>query len=96
MLRSCFRFLAKLANGKVRIEATDWPSFLYDPTKADPDDVEQGLFTGDFLLNVCHHFYLLVSSLIINRPRYSTQFSSARVPRSLASSAGTQSLIVMV
>lgn len=72
------RFLAKLANGKIRVEATDWPAFLYDPANADPDDVEKGLFTGDLLFNVCH--YAFAFSHHHRFSRYSMLFSLAKAP----------------
>lgn len=87
-------FLAKLANGKVRIEATSWPTFLYDPANADPENLEQGLLTDDLLFHVCHYPCVHLSFLTISR--YSTWFSLARAPLSLASSAKTGLLIVMV
>ncbi|KAE9385941.1 hypothetical protein BT96DRAFT_928557 [Gymnopus androsaceus JB14] len=62
-------FLAKLENGKVRIEATDWPAFLYDPAKADLDDVEQGLFTGDLLLHVFFAIFFGKSSALTGKFR---------------------------
>lgn len=51
------------ANGQVHVEATDWPAFVYDPASVDPDYVEQGLFTGDLLFNVCHYSCFNVFSL---------------------------------
>ncbi|KAJ4491611.1 hypothetical protein C8J55DRAFT_486534 [Lentinula edodes] len=37
-------FIEKLENGRVRIEASEWPAFLYDQDLADVNDIEKGLF----------------------------------------------------
>ncbi|KAE9402394.1 hypothetical protein BT96DRAFT_918226 [Gymnopus androsaceus JB14] len=59
----------KLENGKVYIEATDWPAFLYNPAKADPDDVEQGLFTGGLLLHAFFAIFFGKSSALTGKFR---------------------------
>lgn len=82
------RLLAKLSNGKIRAKATDWPAFLYDRANADPDDVEEGLFTGDMYYYFC--FVDLCSSFFYCCFRYPVWFFLARVPCSLASSARTR------
>ncbi|SJK96863.1 uncharacterized protein ARMOST_14562 [Armillaria ostoyae] len=51
------RFLYDLANGKVKVIASEWPSFLYDQDLYDPEDEEIGLLKGYLLLRVYLHIF---------------------------------------
>lgn len=51
-------FLYDLANGKVKVIASEWPSFLYDQDLYNPEDKEIGFLKGYLLLRV-RYFFLL-------------------------------------
>ncbi|KAK0438852.1 uncharacterized protein EV420DRAFT_1651270 [Desarmillaria tabescens] len=51
------RFIFDLANGKVKVMASEWPSFLYDQTLYDPLDNEAGFMKGYLLLRVFLHIF---------------------------------------
>ncbi|KAK0463159.1 uncharacterized protein EV420DRAFT_1639258 [Desarmillaria tabescens] len=51
------RFLYDLANGKVKVTASEWPSFLYDQALYDPEDEEKRLMRGFLLLHVYLHIF---------------------------------------
>jgi hypothetical protein len=48
---------AAFSNGNMKICGTDMPVFLYDNYRYNPEDPEEGLFQGPFL--VCVSPYLL-------------------------------------
>ncbi|SJL06847.1 uncharacterized protein ARMOST_10189 [Armillaria ostoyae] len=51
------RFLQKLADGKVEVMASYWPSFLYCQKLHKPNDIESGLMRGYLLLQVFQHIF---------------------------------------
>ncbi|KAJ3900309.1 hypothetical protein F5879DRAFT_993006 [Lentinula edodes] len=55
-------FIEKLENGRVHIEASEWPAFLYDQDLADINDIEKGLFTGGTLFSVFFTIFFGISS----------------------------------
>ncbi|KAJ3846932.1 hypothetical protein EV368DRAFT_88320 [Lentinula lateritia] len=55
-------FIEKLENGRVRIEASEWPAFLYDQDLADVNDIEKGLFTGGTLFSVFFAIFFGIGS----------------------------------
>lgn len=46
------KFIFDLANGKVKVTASEWPSFFYDQALYNPKDEEAGLLKGYLLLQV--------------------------------------------
>ncbi|KAH7877052.1 uncharacterized protein C8R40DRAFT_1068264 [Lentinula edodes] len=69
IIPQCFRnkvddptFIEKVENGRVRIEASEWPAFLYDQDLADVNDIEKGLFTGGTLFSVFFAIFFGISS----------------------------------
>ncbi|KAK0479047.1 hypothetical protein EDD18DRAFT_1364491 [Armillaria luteobubalina] len=51
------QFLQKLADGKVEVTASYWPSFLYSQELHKPDNIESGLMKGYLLLQVFKHIF---------------------------------------
>ncbi|KAK0488043.1 hypothetical protein EDD18DRAFT_1081952 [Armillaria luteobubalina] len=57
-------------NGKVKVTASEWPSFLYDQDLYDPMDDEVGLMKGYLLLHVCAFLMVFYYSQSFNRFTY--------------------------
>ncbi|KAJ3907059.1 hypothetical protein F5879DRAFT_986876 [Lentinula edodes] len=60
--KSQMKFIEKLENGRVCIEASEWPAFLYDQDLADVNDIEKGLFTDGTLFSVFSAIFFGISS----------------------------------
>lgn len=50
------RFCQKVLELELQIVAEDFPTFLYDESLYDPEDLSKGLLRGPFLLAVCLFF----------------------------------------
>ncbi|KAK0186020.1 hypothetical protein F5146DRAFT_1005155 [Armillaria mellea] len=50
-------FIFDLTNGRVKVTASEWPSFVYDQDLYDPQDVEAGCMKGYLLLHVFLHIF---------------------------------------
>ncbi|KAJ6543599.1 hypothetical protein DFH09DRAFT_37905 [Mycena vulgaris] len=55
-------FLEKLAAGKVDLDASDFPSFLWEFDSYDPDNFDDGLLRGELVLRVLRHIWTAPSS----------------------------------
>lgn len=55
-------FRARVQSGKRPIKASNYPMFLYDESKYNPDDVYSGLFQGPLLLKFYRHVFTGPSS----------------------------------
>lgn len=53
------RFLDKIVDGKIKITASDWPSFLYCQEEFVAGDPESGLMKGYLLLRVGSSVYFI-------------------------------------
>lgn len=59
-----FRIRQKIRDGDDEYVVTgdSWPAFLFPHGKADPDNIEKGMFRSALLLKVTKHHFLITSS----------------------------------
>ncbi len=77
-------FLQKLADGKIEITASYWPSFLYCQKLYKPNDIESGLLKGYLLLRVRFTFLDMFNGYEHPFRSFATYFVAMVIPQNKA------------
>ncbi|KAJ7468865.1 hypothetical protein B0H11DRAFT_1732036 [Mycena galericulata] len=56
------RFYDRLVGNRVKLDATEYPAFVYEEGSWDPRDPENGLLRGDLLIRVLRHIWTAPAS----------------------------------